>query len=127
MEALKMGALMSVAKGSAPPTVFIEMKYNHENAADEDPIVLVGKGLTFDSGGISIKPAQKMDEMKYDMCGAASVLGIFHAIARMGINRPVIGLIAACENMPSSTANKQGDSGTAKSGSTNHTTESQDA
>jgi len=118
IEALKMGAFLSVAKGSAQPPVFIEMKYTPENASDEDPIVLVGKGLTFDSGGISIKPAQKMDEMKYDMCGAASVLGIFHAIARMGINRPVIGLIAACENMPSSTANKPGDIVTAKSGTT---------
>jgi len=113
-----MGSFLSVAKGSAQPPVFIEMKYTPAENSDAAPIVLVGKGLTFDSGGISIKPANNMDEMKYDMCGAASVLGTFRAIARHGLNRPVIGLIAACENMPSSTANKPGDIVTAKSGLT---------
>lgn len=118
IEALNMGAFLSVAKGSAQPPVFIELKYTPENGSDEAPIVLVGKGLTFDSGGISIKPANNMDEMKYDMCGAASVLGTFYALAKIGIDRPVVGLIAACENMPSSTANKPGDIVTAKSGAT---------
>lgn len=118
IEALKMGAFLSVAKGSAQPPVFIEMKYTPAENSDEAPIVLVGKGLTFDSGGISIKPANNMDEMKYDMCGAASVLGTFHALARLGINRPVIGLIVACENLPSSTANKPGDIVTSKAGTT---------
>ncbi|HLR83085.1 MAG TPA: leucyl aminopeptidase [Paenalcaligenes sp.] len=118
IEALKMGSFLSVAKGSAQPPVFIELKYTPAENSDAAPIVLVGKGLTFDSGGISIKPANNMDEMKYDMCGAASVLGTFRAIAQHGLNRPVIGLIAACENMPSSTANKPGDIVTAKSGLT---------
>lgn len=118
IEALKMGAFLSVAKGSAQPPVFIELKYTPAKHSDAAPIVLVGKGLTFDSGGISIKPANNMDEMKYDMCGAASVLGTFRAIARYGLDRPVIGLIAACENMPSGTANKPGDIVTAKSGLT---------
>jgi len=118
IEALQMGAFLAVAKGSAQPPVFIELKYTPENASDEAPIVLVGKGLTFDSGGISIKPANNMDEMKYDMCGAASVLGLFHALGRIGSKRQVIGLIAACENLPSSTSTKPGDIVTAKSGTT---------
>src|SRR5699024_11860748 len=107
-----------VAKRSAESPLFSEMKYTHAENRDAALNVLVGKGLTFDSGGISIKPANNMDEMKYDMCGAASVLGTFRAIARHGLNRPVIGLIAACENMPSSTANKLGDIVTSKSGLT---------
>src|SRR5690625_5721323 len=100
-----MGALLSVAERSAHPPVFVALKSTPAEISHAAPIVLVGEGLTLDSGGISIKPANNMDEVKYDMCGAASVLGTFRAIARHGLNRPVIGLIAACQNMPSSTAN----------------------
>src|SRR5690606_35263243 len=82
------------------------------------PLVLVGKGLTFDSGGISIKPAANMDEMKYDMCGAASVLGTMRAVAELELDRDVIGLVASWENMPSGRANKPGDVVTSMSGQT---------
>lgn len=127
IEALGMGSFLSVSKGSAEPPRFIVMHYTGKDAAkktakanqkDQGPIVLVGKGITFDSGGISIKPAGTMDEMKFDMCGAASVLGTFRAIAEIGIAREVIGLIPACENMPSGTANKPGDVVTSMSGQT---------
>jgi len=80
--------------------------------------VLVGKGITFDAGGISIKPAAAMDEMKYDMCGAASVLGALRAVAELGLGREVIGLIPACENLPSGRANKPGDVVASMSGKT---------
>jgi leucyl aminopeptidase len=80
--------------------------------------VLVGKGITFDSGGISIKPGASMDEMKYDMCGAASVLGTFRAIGEMGLKLNVIGVIPTCENMPSGRASKPGDVVTSMSGQT---------
>src|SRR5690606_23084122 len=78
----------------------------------------VGKGLTFDSGGISIKPAANMDEMKYDMCGAASGLGTMRAVAELEVERDVIGLVASCEDMPSGRANKPGDVVTSMSGQT---------
>jgi leucyl aminopeptidase len=80
--------------------------------------VLVGKGITFDAGGISIKPAAAMDEMKYDMCGAASVLGTLRAVAELDLPREIIGLIPSCENLPSGTANKPGDIVTSLSGQT---------
>ena len=118
IEALKMGSFLSVAKGSEEPPVFIVIKHSPATTNDEGPLVLVGKGLTFDSGGISIKPAAGMDEMKYDMGGAASVLGSMRAVAELGLNREVIGVIAACENMPSGKANKPGDVVTSMAGKT---------
>lgn len=118
IEALKMGAFLSVAKGSDEPPVFIVIKHSPANSTDEAPLVLVGKGLTFDAGGISLKPAANMDEMKYDMGGAASVLGSMRAVAELGLNREIIGIIAACENLPSGKANKPGDVVTSMAGKT---------
>ncbi len=114
---LKMGSFMSVAQGSAEPLRFIVLKYQG-GAKAQPPTVLVGKGITFDTGGISIKPSAEMDEMKFDMCGAASVLGVFKALS---VSRPkinVIGLIPSCENMPSGKAVKPGDVVTSMSGQT---------
>lgn len=105
---LRMGAFMAVAQGSAQPLQFIILRYQGA-AKSKAPLVLVGKGITFDSGGISLKPGQDMDEMKFDMAGAASVLGAFEAIARLKPSCNVIGLIPACENLPSSHALKPGD------------------
>lgn len=118
IEALKMGAFLSVAKGSDEPPVFIVIKHSPAHSTDEAPLVLVGKGLTFDAGGISLKPAANMDEMKYDMGGAASVLGSMRAVAELGLNREIIGIIAACENLPSGKANKPGDVVTSMAGKT---------
>jgi leucyl aminopeptidase len=117
VKALGMGAFMAVAQGSAEPLRFIVMRYNG-TAKSSAPVVLVGKGITFDTGGISIKPASEMDEMKYDMGGAASVLGTFAALAlaRPAIN--VVGLIPSCENMPDGLAVKPGDVVTSMSGQT---------
>jgi leucyl aminopeptidase len=117
MEALKMGSLLSVAKGSVEPPQFIVLQY-HGGAAKAAPIVLVGKGITFDTGGISLKPGEAMDEMKYDMCGAGSVLGTLRAVAEMGLKLNVVGIIPTCENMPSGTATKPGDIVTSMSGTT---------
>jgi leucyl aminopeptidase len=119
IEALKMGSFMSVAKGSTEPPRLIVMKY--EGAAKGKgaaPIVLVGKGITFDSGGISIKPATTMDEMKFDMCGAASVFGALRAAAELKLKLNVVGVVPACENLPSGTASKPGDIVTSMSGQT---------
>jgi leucyl aminopeptidase len=102
----KMGALLSVAQGSAEEPRFIALEYR---GADGAPIVLVGKGVTFDTGGISIKPAQNMEDMKYDMSGAAAVLGTFEALGRLKPKVHVVGLIPSTENMPSGTAVKPGD------------------
>jgi hypothetical protein len=99
MEALKMGSLLSVARGSDEPPKLIVLQYAG-GPAKQAPVVLVGKGITFDTGGISLKPAAEMDEMKFDMCGAASVLGTLRAIAEMKLKINVVGVIAACENMP---------------------------
>jgi len=125
VEALKMNSFLSVARGSDEAPRFIVLHYSGKPATGRSrskrgagPVVLVGKGITFDSGGISIKPAATMDEMKYDMCGAASVLGTFRAIAELALEREVIGLIPACENMPSGKANKPGDVVTSMSGQT---------
>ena len=117
VKALGMGAFMAVAQGSAEPLRFIVLRYNG-GAKSSAPVVLVGKGITFDTGGISIKPAPEMDEMKYDMGGAASVLGTFAALAeaRPAIN--VVGLIPSCENMPDGLAVKPGDVVTSMSGQT---------
>ncbi|RXZ33330.1 leucyl aminopeptidase [Oxalobacteraceae bacterium CAVE-383] len=117
MQALKMGSLLSVAGGGGEPPKFIVLKHMG-GKAKEAPVVLVGKGITFDTGGISIKPSAAMDEMKYDMCGAASVLGTFRTIAEMNLKLNVIGVIAASENMPSGTATKPGDIVTSMSGQT---------
>jgi leucyl aminopeptidase len=117
MRALKMGALLSVARGSRQAPKLIVMNYSG-GAKRERPHVLVGKGITFDSGGISIKPAQAMDEMKYDMCGAASVLGTMAVITEMALPINVIGVIPACENLPDGNASKPGDIVTSMSGQT---------
>jgi leucyl aminopeptidase len=122
-----MGSFLSVAKGSDQPPKFIVLHYkgkattkaaSKHAAKSEGPIVLVGKGITFDSGGVSIKPAATMDEMKFDMCGAASVLGTFRTLAELGLPNEVIGLIPTCENMVSGRANKPGDVVTSMSGQT---------
>ncbi|HEY8606224.1 MAG TPA: leucyl aminopeptidase [Noviherbaspirillum sp.] len=117
LEALKMGSFLSVTKGSDEPPKFIVLKHMGGKQKDA-PVVLVGKGITFDTGGISLKPGANMDEMKYDMCGAASVLGTFRAIGEMGLKLNVIGVIPACENMPSGRASKPGDIVTSMSGQT---------
>ena len=117
LEALKMGSFLSVARGSEEAPKFIVLKHMGGGKKDA-PVVLVGKGITFDSGGISIKPGPGMDEMKYDMCGAGSVLGTFRAIGEMNLKLNVIGIVAACENMPSGRATKPGDIVTSMSGLT---------
>ena len=108
---------MAVAQGAAEPLRFIVMRYNGA-AASQAPVVLVGKGITFDTGGISMKPAAEMDEMKYDMGGAASVLGVFKALGLLKPAINVIGLIPATENMPDGLAVKPGDVVTSMSGQT---------
>lgn len=114
---LGMGAFMAVAQGSAEPLRFIELRYDGAGAS-QPPVVLVGKGITFDTGGISLKPAAEMDEMKFDMGGAASVLGVFRALAELKPAVNVVGLIPACENMPDGKAVKPGDVVTSMSGQT---------
>lgn len=108
LEQLGMQAFLAVARGSVEPPKLIVVR--HEGGGSgQAPIVLVGKGVTFDAGGISIKPATAMDEMKFDMCGAATVLGVLRACAEMALPLNVIGVIPACENMPSGNAVKPGD------------------
>jgi leucyl aminopeptidase len=102
----KMGALLSIAQGSAEEPRFIALEYK---GSDDKPVVLVGKGVTFDTGGISIKPAQNMEDMKFDMSGAAAVLGTFEMLGRLKPKVHVVGLIPSTENMPSGTAVKPGD------------------
>ncbi|MGD9774288.1 leucyl aminopeptidase [Diaphorobacter sp.] len=114
---LGMGAFMAVAQGSEQPLRFIELRYDGA-AGSQAPVVLVGKGITFDTGGISLKPAAEMDEMKFDMGGAASVLGVFRALAELRPAINVVGLIPACENMPDGKAIKPGDVVTSMSGQT---------
>ncbi len=114
---LGMGSFMAVSQGSVQPLRFIVIRYNGAPAKDA-PVVLVGKGVTFDTGGISLKPGAEMDEMKFDMCGAASVLGAFVALADIRPKLNVVGLIAACENMPDGAAVKPGDVVTSMSGQT---------
>jgi len=117
VEKLGMGAFLAVAQGSVEPLKFIVARY--EGAAkSKAPLVLVGKGITFDTGGISIKPAADMDEMKFDMGGAASVLGTLRAVAELKPKINLIGVIAACENMPSGNAVKPGDVVKSMSGQT---------
>ncbi|MDZ4145643.1 MAG: leucyl aminopeptidase [Burkholderiales bacterium] len=114
---LGMGAFLAVAKGSEEPLRFIVLHYDGASRAAA-PVVLIGKGITFDTGGISIKPAPEMDEMKFDMCGAASVLGVFRALADLKPAINVVGLIPACENLPDGRAIKPGDVVTSLSGQT---------
>lgn len=124
VEALGMGSFLSVARGSEEALRFIVLRHAGAKTAKkgaksvQGPIVLVGKGITFDAGGISLKPAATMDEMKYDMCGAASVLGSFRALAELELPLDVVGLIPACENLPSGKANKPGDVVTSMAGLT---------
>ncbi len=114
---LGMGCFLAVAQGSHLPLKFIVLQYRGAAKAAA-PLVLIGKGITFDTGGISIKPAAEMDEMKFDMGGAASVLGTFRAVAQLKPKINLVGLIPACENMPSGTAVKPGDVVTSMSGQT---------
>jgi leucyl aminopeptidase len=108
VEKLGMGSFLAVSQGSDEPPRFIVLRYNGAPES-EAPVVLVGKGITFDTGGISIKPAGEMDEMKFDMGGAASVLGTVRAIAQLKARVNLVGLIPTCENMPSGKAIKPGD------------------
>lgn len=117
MEALGMGSLLSVTAGTEQPAKMIVLEYKGGKTRDK-PIVLVGKGVTFDSGGISLKPGAGMDEMKYDMCGAASVFGTLSAIAEYKLPLNVTGIIPAVENMPSGSATRPGDVVTSMSGQT---------
>ncbi len=116
-EKLGMGSFLAVAQGSAEPPRFVVLRYQGA-ARDAAPVVLVGKGITFDTGGISIKPAAEMDEMKFDMGGAASVLGTLRAVAELKPKLNVVGIIPATENMPGGRAVKPGDVVTSLSGQT---------
>jgi len=119
IEALGMGSFLSVTNGSVQPPRFIVLRYQGAGGAGfASPVALVGKGITFDSGGISLKPGSAMDEMKYDMCGAATVLGTLRAVAELKLAINVVGVIPACENLPSGSATKPGDIVTSMSGQT---------
>ena len=115
---LKMGAFWSVAQGSAEPPALIVLRYEPEGVTDGPVLGLVGKGITFDTGGISIKPADNMEKMKYDMAGGAAMIGAMRAIALLKPRVRVIAIVCAAENMPSGTAQKPGDVQTAMSGKT---------
>ncbi|MGI9302440.1 MAG: leucyl aminopeptidase [Gammaproteobacteria bacterium] len=117
MENLGMGALLSVSRGSRQPARLIAVEYRGAKSKGK-PQVLVGKGITFDTGGISIKPGAAMDEMKFDMCGAASVLGTMAAIDTMDLPLNVVGIMACAENMPGGEASRPGDIVTTMSGQT---------
>jgi leucyl aminopeptidase len=117
IEELGMGSFLGVTQGSEQPPKLIVLQHL-KGKSDQKPVVLVGKGVTFDTGGISLKPGGDMDEMKYDMCGAASVLGTFKTIAAMDLALNVIGIIPACENMPDGRAVRPGDVLTSMSGLT---------
>lgn len=117
IEKLGMGSFLGVTQGSAEPPKLIVLQHL-KGKKEQKPVVLVGKGITFDTGGISLKPGAEMDEMKYDMCGAASVLGTFKTIAEMDLPLNVIGIIPTCENMPDGRATRPGDVLTSMSGLT---------
>jgi leucyl aminopeptidase len=117
MAKLGMGSLLSVTHGTREPAKFIVLEYAG-GASTKRPVVLVGKGITFDTGGISLKPAAEMDEMKYDMSGAGSVLGTLKACAMMNLPLNVIGIVPTCENMPGGRATRPGDVVTSMSGQT---------
>jgi leucyl aminopeptidase len=117
IEKLGMGSFLGVAQGSLEPPKLIVLQHL-KGKKSQKPVALVGKGITFDTGGISLKPGAEMDEMKYDMCGAASVLGTFKAIGEMGLDLNVVGIIPTCDNMPSGNALKPGDVLTSMAGLT---------
>ena len=117
MKKLKMGSLLSVSRGSREPAKLIIMQYKG-GARGAAPVVLVGKGLTFDAGGISIKPSTAMDEMKFDMCGGASVFGAMQAAVELKLKINLIGIVPSSENLPDGAANKPGDIVTAMNGTT---------
>ncbi len=117
LEKLGMGSFLSVGHGSDEPSKFIVMEYKGTDKSKR-PTVLVGKGVTFDTGGISLKPGAAMDEMKYDMCGAATVFGVMKTISQLSPKVNVVAIIAAAENMPSGRATKPGDVVTSMSGQT---------
>ncbi|MED5495254.1 MAG: M17 family peptidase N-terminal domain-containing protein, partial [Verrucomicrobiota bacterium] len=106
LEALGAGSLLSVAKGSARPPRLVRLSWNPANATGDSHLFLVGKGVTFDTGGLSLKPANSMEKMKYDMAGAATMLGAITAIARLGLPQRVSCLLGLVENMPSGTATR---------------------
>jgi leucyl aminopeptidase len=114
---LGMGSFLAVAQGSRQPPKLIVLEYLH-GPKGEKPVALVGKGITFDTGGISIKPSDKMDEMKFDMCGAASVLGTFKAVAQLKLPVNLVGVVPTCENMPGGEATRPGDIVTSMAGIT---------
>ena len=117
MKELGMNVLLSVAQGSTEPAKLITLEYSGTDK-NKKPVVLVGKGVTFDTGGISIKPSPAMDEMKYDMCGAASVIGTIRTVAELKLPINVVGVIPTVENMPSGSATNPGDIFTSMSGQT---------
>ncbi len=117
MAKLKMGSLLSVSAGSVEEAKLVCMEYKGGKTSQK-PVVLVGKGVTFDTGGISIKSSAGMDEMKFDMCGAASVFGVMRAVAELELPINVVGVVGAAENMPGSKATKPGDIVTSMSGKT---------
>jgi leucyl aminopeptidase len=117
MKRLKMGSLLSVSAGSRQPAKLIAIEYQGASIKQK-PIALVGKGVTFDSGGISLKPGGSMDEMKYDMCGAASVIGTIMAVKQLQLPVNVVGIIPTTENMPDGLATKPGDIVSSMSGQT---------
>ena len=118
MKELNMNAYLAVGQGSQNESLMSIIEYKGNKDPEARPIVLVGKGLTFDSGGISIKPADGMDEMKYDMCGAATVYGVMRVVAELQLPINVIGVLAGCENMPGGKAYRPGDILTTMSGQT---------
>ncbi|NJD25211.1 MAG: leucyl aminopeptidase [Betaproteobacteria bacterium] len=117
LEALGMGAFLAVASGAHQPPKLIVVSYRGA-PDDEAPVILVGKGVTFDTGGISLKPAADMDEMKFDMCGAAAVIGTLHAAARLSLPVNLTVIVPATENMPGGNASRPGDIVTSMSGQT---------
>ena len=117
MRTLKMESYLAVGRGSVNESMMSIIHHKGANEGDA-PVVLVGKGLTFDSGGISIKPSDSMDEMKYDMCGASAVLGVMHTVAELNLPLNIIGVVAGCENMPDANAYRPGDILTTMSGQT---------
>ncbi len=117
LQKLGMGSFLGVAQGSVQPPKFIIIQHN-KGKKGQKPVVLVGKGITFDTGGISLKPGAEMDEMKYDMCGAASVLGALKVVAEMDLPLNVVGIVPTCENMPDGNAIRPGDVLTSMSGQT---------
>ncbi|GJQ49883.1 MAG: leucyl aminopeptidase [Candidatus Kuenenia stuttgartiensis] len=117
LKKLRMGGILGVAQGSTQPPKFIILEYNPQSK-NQDTIVIVGKGITFDSGGICLKPAKNMDQMKSDMSGGAAVLGVFSALAKLKVTQRIVGLIPCTENMPGGSAIKPGDIVTFHSGKT---------